>query len=211
MFTSLDGHCCYLVALEGPDRVGKATQSKMLAASLREKGFRAQVAEMPFRDGATYSQIYQMLGDGSVNDEPVVFQTLQAVNRKIFQSRDLQGMARQFDVVVLDRWTMSTRVYGSASGVAPATTALILRGLVEPDVTFVLDGGPFPKNNLDVWEADDEFQQLVRSGYREACEGKEDVVVIDAKRSKEDVHSKIVAELVSREIPAPKGPRASSM
>ena len=198
MFTS-NGYSCHLIAIEGPDRVGKATQAKMLEAALNERKIKATVEEIPYDEGVTHPEIYRMLKDGTVNQEPVVFQTLQGINRRYFQTKFLPNLASHFDVVVLDRWNLSTYVYGKASGVVEATTAAILKGVVEPDVTLVFDAPPFPKEGLDVWEADNVFQKRVREGYRDWCErDPKQFVKIDAGRPKDEVHQSVLEVVLPR-------------
>jgi dTMP kinase len=199
MYTAPNGNTCHLIALEGADRVGKQTQSKLLEEALNSKGFRATVEEIPYNDGVTHPEIYRMLKDGSVNRATEAFQTLQGVNRRFFQHSYLPNLAGHFDVVVLDRWNLSTRVYGAASGVSEDTTGIILHGIVDPDLVIVLDGKPFPKAGLDVWEADTEFQRTVREGYRNWCErDPQRYVKIDANGTKMQVHEQILERVLGR-------------
>lgn len=199
MFKSTSGHSCFLVSIEGPDRVGKATQAKLLEEGLNDKGYKTTLEEIPYNDGVTYPEIYRMLKDGTVNLEPAVLQTLHAINRRFFQHSYLPNLATHFDVIVLDRWNLSTYVYGSVSGVSQEVTENLLKGIVEPDLVIVLDGNAFPKNNLDVWEADSEFQQKVRAGYRSWCERRPDhFVKIDANSTKMHVHQQVMEQVLRR-------------
>jgi len=63
MYTSPNGNTCHLIALEGADRVGKATQSTMLEEALNSRGIKATVEEIPYDDGVTHPEIYRMLKD----------------------------------------------------------------------------------------------------------------------------------------------------
>ena len=199
MFTAPNGKSCFLVALEGADRVGKATQSKLLEEGLNANRHKATIEEIPYDDGVTHPEIYRMLKDGTVNLEPAVLQTLHAINRRFFQHSFLPTLAGHFDVVVLDRWNLSTRVYGAASGVSEPVTENLLVGIAEPDVVIVLDGKPFPKEGLDVWEADTEFQRSVRAGYRAWCErDPHRYVKFDANGTKMQVHERILECVLGR-------------
>lgn len=197
MFRAPNGKSCHLIALEGADRVGKATQAALLEEGLTAERIKTVVEEIPYDDKITYPEIYRMLKDGSVNLEPAVLQTLHAVNRRHFQQTYLPTLATHFDVVVLDRWNLSTRVYGAASGVKEEVSENLLKGIVEPDLVFVLDGKPFPKEGLDVWEADTDFQRAVRAGYQEWCEREPDKYVkIDANHPKKGVHLQILTRVL---------------
>lgn len=215
MYTSPSGNTCIVIAIEGPDRVGKATQAKMLGHALMGCGpynrdipttktpwWGNKVFEVPWDDGPIYDEIYRMLEDGTAMKYPVVFQTLHAANRRIFQARELADHASWAEVAILDRWTLSTRVYGTCDGVPVETTERILDGVIEPDLTFVFDGEPFPKDNLDSYESNNEFQQRVRAEYLTWCDrDPSKYVKINAHRAELEVHAEIfgrVREVVGK-------------
>lgn len=199
MIQAPNGHDCHLIAIEGPDRVGKATQARMLKDHLNKDKITATVEEVPYDDKITHPRIYEMLHDGTATDFPVVFQTLQGINRRIFQATFLPTLARYHDVIILDRWNMSSRVYGEASGVTKPTTDAILKGILEPDLTFVFDSNPYPKEGLDAWEADLAFQSRVRELYLRECEANPDnYVKIDAGHSREIVHDQVFKQVIER-------------
>lgn len=166
MFYSSQGQC-FLIAIEGPDKVGKATQAELLEDKLQRRGIKAMTVEVPWKDDVTYDLIYSMLKSGEAKEHPIVFQTLQATNRRILQETYLPNLTTHFDVVILDRWTPSTWAYGAASGIPTRVNEVILQGLVEPDFTIILDGVPFGHEREDTYEADNVFQQEVRRQYRE--------------------------------------------
>lgn len=193
MFKAPSGKECTLIAIEGPDRTGKATQAQMLEEALCKHNHKATVEEVPYDDGVSYPKIYEMLRDGTALQFPVVFQTFQGINRRYFQRRFLPTLAGHYEVVILDRWNLSTRVYGAASGVSADATDAILKGVVEPDLTLVFDGEPFPKEGLDSYELNTELQQTARRGYLSYCEQWPDrFVKIDAGRPKAMVHHDVL-------------------
>ena len=183
MFKCRQGSC-FLVAIEGADSVGKATQAALLEKGLNDKGIRAFRTEVPWGDNLTYDPIYKMLREGTALSEPVVFQALQACNRRTMQGTYLPNLSRHFDIVILDRWTLSTRVYGAATGVTSRQTKLLLDGVIEPDLTLVLDGEAFGEVS-DSYEADTTLQQIVRQGYRDWVAGHQDAILFDARQDKE--------------------------
>lgn len=199
MFTTSRGHRCVLVAIEGADRVGKATQAAMLEGALQRHRVKATVEQIPFDDKVTHPEIYRMLRDGSVRRFPTLFQALQGINRRFFQAQFLPVLALHHDVVILDRWNLSTVVYGEVGGVPREETDEILRDIVDPDLTIVLDGPPWPRDDLDTLEADDDFQRRIRSAYREACEHAPDArVLVDAGRHRDIVHRDILNAVGAR-------------
>jgi thymidylate kinase len=197
MFKAPNGRQCTLIAIEGADRVGKATQAKMLEKALCRLKHKTTVEEIPYDDGVSHLKIYEMLRSGSALQFPVVFQTLQGLNRRYFQTRFLPTLAGHYDVVVLDRWTTSTRVYGAASGVSEETTNAILEGIIPADLTLVLDRLPLPKTDLDSYELNTELQQTVRRGYASYCERwPQQFVKIDGDGPRDAVHDAMLREVL---------------
>jgi len=167
MYTSPNGHRCLIVALEGPDRIGKSTQAQRIAHALKERKIRGAVEKAPFKDGVTYDRIYEMLRTGEAVEHPVVFQSFMGINRRLFQTQYLPDLAQEMDVVVLDRWNVSTLVYGSEGGVSAATTWCILKGILEPDLVFLFTGEPFASPDTDdAYEADKDYQRRIQDTYK---------------------------------------------
>lgn len=167
MYKSPKGDTCLFIALEGGDRLGKSTQARLLESMLERAGVRVIFDKSPYKDDATYERIYEMLETGDAVRHPVVFQATYGANRRFFQQQLLPTLAGHFDVVLMDRWTLSGRVYGSETGVPEKDTECIQKGLVEPDFTVVFDGTPFPaQDNGDSYETDTSFQRRIRDRYR---------------------------------------------
>jgi thymidylate kinase len=185
MYESPKGHRCFIVALEGADRLGKSTQAKLVEAKMEAEGIRGVLDKCPYKDGVTYERIYEMLRTGEAKQHPIVFQTLQGANRRAFQNKLLPTLALHFDVVLIDRWSTSTWVYGTQDGVPPEATEAILSGLVEPDLVYVFDGEQFDAPDADdAYEADKEFQIRVRNGYRQWVQDHDNHHLINANRDK---------------------------
>jgi thymidylate kinase len=156
-----------LIAIEGPDRVGKATQSKMLVEKLKKFCFTAVRKEVPFNDFITHRVIYWMLHNGYAKRFPNAFQFVQFVNKFLFQFTVLLYLRLTYDYVILDRWSLSAVVYGDATGVNPAFNRFLYSLLVRPDLTLVLEGSRFNRNDkADTYETDTTLQAMVKSGYR---------------------------------------------
>lgn len=203
-----------MVAIEGPDRLGKETQSKKLEKALQGNGtqpfWTALRVEVPYQDGTSrepgglHHEIYDMLKDGSARKFPVAFQTLHVANRLHFQYNVLPTWEHR-DVFIFDRWNLSTRVYGACDGVSQEVTDRILQNVMDPDICFVFDGEPFHKEGLDSYEKDDEFQRRVRGLYRELSDQDPTCVRIDANRDPEVIHKEIWDRLRPL-LPTPRTP-----
>lgn len=154
------------VAICGHDSCGKKTQSTMLVERLELEGYRAVRVEIPRYDTVTGRMIKKMLFDGSAIRRPKIFQMLHFLNKFFFQVFVLPYLVLRNDFVVLDRWSLSSIVYGTASGVGERFVRFLSKFLVNPDMTFVLCGGSYPRGGKDSYELNVELQSRVRMLYR---------------------------------------------
>lgn len=190
-----------IIVFEGADRCGKATQSKMLRDHLNFSGQSAKIVEVPIRSAVSYRLVYWMLHNGLAKKLPKLFQVLQFLNRKIFQIFTLPSLESEYDVLILDRWSLSTIVYGGAEGVSEKFTVGLSNMLRKPDHTIILLGPSFPHDAEDVYEADTELQRKVREGYSSwAFSHPLETSVLDCKQDKKILSKKIQAILKAKGI-----------
>lgn len=177
-----------LVVVEGPDKVGKETQSKRLARYLEMCGRRVRRIEVPVHDGITYRLIYWMLRNGLAVRWPNAFQFVQFLNKWLFQVVALPWLRWKHDYVIFDRWAASAVVYGDATGVSPGFNRWLYRRLKRPDLTVVLMGPSFDADREDdAYEKSRSLQRLVRVGYRTWVEEDERSELLDANLPRETV------------------------
>lgn len=185
-----------IVVIEGPDRVGKQTQTNLLKNHVEYLGMRAKIVEVPIRSAVTYRIIYWMLHNGLAKKFPKTFQWLQFLNRKIFQVFVLPKLEKQYDVIILDRWSLSTIVYGGAEGVPESFAIGLSNRLRSPDHTIILLGEAFPHEAEDAYEADSELQHKVRIGYAQwAANNPGTVTLIDSRQDRSDILNRIKVSL----------------
>ena len=96
-------------------------------------------------------------------------------------------------VVIFDRWHVSSWVYGLSAGMLPSKLDVISEGMLDPDITFVLDGEGFDRPELedDAYGDDSSFQNKVRARYREHGVNATGVIHINADRDKEIIQEEI--------------------
>lgn len=184
-----------IVAIEGADKVGKQTQTTMLVNTLGRYGDKVKLVEVPFRDGATHKLIYWMLANGMAKRFPHLFQFVHFVNKFIFQFTYLVWLRLTHDVIVLDRWALSSIVYGDATGVNKLFNRFLYWFLISPDVTIILHGPSFKRDEKadDVYEKDSDLQSAVKSGYYDwANEHPENHELIDNQGAKDEVASRVL-------------------
>lgn len=187
-----------MIVIEGPDRVGKATQAELLRQKLAELGYRAAKVEVPIRTNFAYHVVYWMLRNGLAKSLPRVFQSFQFLNRRIFQGRDLPEMERYYDYVIMDRWSLSTVVYGAATGVSKRFTEKLYDRLRRPDHTFIILGPSHRHEAEDVYESDTKLQQDVRVGYSTWAALNEGVSTVLSSLDDREKTSREIISILSR-------------
>jgi thymidylate kinase len=110
-----------------------------------------------------------MLKNGSAKRFPNVFQSVQFLNKLLFQTFLSFNTTGKYDFVILDRWKLSGEVYGSVEGVNPLLLRTYNWILFDPNVTFVLTGQPWrtSTDGRDVYEKDGILQEKVRALYQD--------------------------------------------
>ncbi len=190
-----------LIVVEGPDRVGKNTQCHLLKETFARYGMLAIVIEVPIKSALTYRIIYWMLQNGFAKKFPKIFQWFQYLNRRIFQESKLPILEGRYDVIIMDRWSLSTIVYGIAEGVSKKFTMSLADKLRRPDYTIILHGHAHEHTIEDVYEADKDLQKKVRLEYvRWAINNLDSSTLIDCQQSKMTVAKKIKEALQNSKI-----------
>lgn len=190
-----------IIVIEGADRCGKATQAKLLREYLISFGIMSTIVEVPIKSAITYRIIYWMLQNGFAKKYPKLFQVFQFLNRKIFQILTLPSLEQEYDVIIFDRWSLSTIVYGGASGVSEQFTIELSKRLRQPDHTFILSGESFPHVAEDVYEADSNLQKEVRIRYTAwAVDNPDDVTAISCRQDKKKIAKHIREVLKSKKL-----------
>lgn len=181
-----------IVCIEGADRHGKTTQSKHLLSALIDEGLCPELIKVPYDDGFTHRLIYSMLADGRAKRYKNAFQFMNFVNKLMFQLFVLPFKLFKNDVIILDRWKLSSIVYGTCDGADPSFCRLIQRFLLAPDATFVLTGEGFQRTDADCYEDDVDFQRRVNDMYERMAASRSDCYGIDAQLGRDVVHERIL-------------------
>jgi dTMP kinase len=217
----------FLVALEGIDGAGKATQGALLRDHLAARGLSASVRSYPVYDSFFGATIRRMLdGEGGPSAAEVDPRSM-ALWYALDRQDDLRRSPLTGDVVVLNRFTLSNAVYQSArveeAGVQPAdeVCAWVMElenrrlGLPVPDLTVVLDVPPtlsyeraeararVRDDRPDVYERAGGLLARARARYLRAAEELDGVVVVacgdeGGSRSVGDVHADVRARVEER-------------
>jgi dTMP kinase len=185
-----------LIAFEGLDGAGKATQVSLLAAALST----VDVVSFPRYDAFFGRHIRALLASGEA-------MTVDPRSMALWYALDRAQWAhdRKPGSFILNRYTLSNAVYQSARAGDPTLFDWVLRleyeelGIPRPDLTVVLDVPPEVSRTRvvgregdgDVYERSASLQSRVRDGYLEAAARLPDVIVVSGAGAPNEVHAAV--------------------
>ena len=200
------------ITIEGPDGGGKTTQMNMLVPALEEQGLDIVRTREP---GGTDigDQIRSVIMDmKNKSMDPRAEILLFCASRAQLVSELIRPSLASGKIVLCDRYADSTMAY---QGYGHGLDRTVLKNLLEfatgglkPDLTILLDisaeaGLRRRITNHDEWNRMDDyalqFHERVRKGYLEMATAEPvRFAVINADRSKEEIHDEIVAVIMRK-------------
>ena len=195
-----------LIAIEGLDQSGKATQAELLRDQLREGGTRARLVSFPDYGTSIGEEIARAL-QGEREYGPEVMQLLYIANR-YERKADLERWLDGGLVVVCDRYAASSVAYGEAQGLDVDWLTQTQRFLPVSDLTILLDIAPElaverKAKGRDRYERDLSLLGRVRDSYVRQAE-QAGWVLVDGNRGKADVAAEISSLLAMLRLEPPK-------
>lgn len=198
----------FFLSFEGGEGVGKTTQIAKLAHAFEAAGSPVVVTREP-GGSQVANRIRSLLLDSRMKGlTPLAELFLYEASRAQHVLDTIQPALASGKVVICDRFADSSVVYqGVARGLkGPLVRELnrLATGGLRPDLTFVLDLDPRiglarvgSRGILDRIESEAlSFHRAVRSGFRRlAREEPRRVKIIDASRSRDDIHAAILRHL----------------
>ena len=194
-----------MIAIEGLDQSGKATQGERLRDRLRDEGTRARLVSFPDYGTAIGEELARAL-QGEREYSAEVMQLLYIANR--YERRDdLERWLSGGLVVVCDRYIASSVAYGEAQGLDAAWLTQTQSFLPRADLTILLDVGPKLAAERKVvgrdrYERDLALLERVRQSYLRQAEEQDDWVRVDGERTKIEVAQDIFS-LISERYSSP--------
>lgn len=181
-----------LIVLEGIDKAGKDTQSKLLEGRLAGRGLRVKCISFPDYGTPIGKEIKKFL-QGKLDLRPEVRQLLYVANRWERQ-RDLEEWLEKGMYVIADRYIPSGLVYGLANGLNLNWMLKLEEGLPAADIIIVIDisaeASYHREKKKDIYEKDMIFLGKVRSSYLELAR-KFNWLIINGEMSVDEVSQRI--------------------
>ncbi len=175
------------IAFEGIDGSGKSLMARMAHEHLGSCGLPSLLTFEP-----TKGPIGAIIRDSLDNVllQPGTEALLFAADRIQHQAEVIDPAVERGEIVVSDRYLMSSLAYQQARGLSLESLRSVNRWAREPDLTFLMDvpaeTGVSRLNGSDNFE-NIEFLSKVRDRYLELADSMENVVIIDATPSIDDV------------------------
>lgn len=181
-----------LIILEGCDRVGKSTHSKLLVQALKEEGHEAEVLQFPDRSTMIGSVINKYL-EGSADLDDHAIHLLFSANRWEVVPKMLKSLNNGISLIV-DRYAYSGVAFSAAKkGMNLEWCKQSDVGLPKPDLVLYLELPPGTNTSRsgfgDERYENEEFQKKVKHVYSSLKD--DSWKVVNADQNIQDVHLEI--------------------
>lgn len=190
-----------IIVIEGSDQAGKKTQSQLLAQALKARKIKTKVFSFPDYTTPLGKEIDNFL-HGKRKFPPQVIHCLLAANRWE-KLQEIKKAHSENSILIMNRYYQSNLVYGIVNNLNLKWLQNLDDGLPKADLVIVLDVSQKEsfsrkKSKRDKFEKDRKFLEQISKTYRKLAK-KLDWKLVDASRTKEDVHQSIM-EILSKKI-----------
>lgn len=189
-----------IVVIEGTDKAGKTTQSRMLLEALKNSGKVCVILDFPDYATPIGREIAAFLG--GKRDYPSEAKHLLFSANRWEKKKEIESMLENGTFVVMNRYWQSNLVYGEANGMDPGWLMRLDKGLPKEDLVIVLLVNPtLSSKRADVQDVFEANAQLAARAYKNYTKYAKQFKwkVLEGSKSKEQVHQEIM-KIVRREL-----------
>ena len=189
-----------IIVVEGTDKAGKTTQSRMLAEAIKVLGKISVVIDFPDYTTPIGMEIKAFLD--RKRDYPAEAKHLLFSANRWEKKKEIESMLENGTIVIMNRYWPSNLIYGAANGMDTEWLLMLDKGLPKEDMVIVILVNPGVSTKraetLDAFESD---KQLAAKAYRNYLKYAKQFrwKVIDGSKSKEQVHQELV-KLIRKEL-----------
>lgn len=183
-----------IIVVEGTDKAGKETQSRLLINALKISGIRC--AKMDFPDYTTpIGREIRAFLDGRRNYTMEVKHMLLSANRWE-KKNEIERMIKKDTIIIMNRYYQSNIVYGVSHDLGLEWLLNLDKGLPKEDLAIVLEVSPNISyqrvpGDRDTFEMDQKLLMKVHKNYRILAK-QFNWKIIDGDRDTEQVHNEIM-------------------
>lgn len=189
-----------IIVLEGTDKAGKTTQSRMLAEAIKALGKVCVVIDFPDYTTPTGMEIRAFL-DGR-RDYPAEAKHLLFSANRWEKKKEIESMVENGTIVVMNRYWQSNLVYGAANGMDAGWLLRLDKGLPKEDLVIVILVNPGTSaKRAETQDAFESNPQLAARAYKNYLKFAKQFKwkVIDGSKSKEQVHQEVM-KIIRKEL-----------
>jgi dTMP kinase len=188
-----------IIVIEGMDKAGKKTQSRLLINALKFSGNVCTIMDFPDYTTPIGQEIRAFL-DGNRNYTLETKHFLMSANRWE-KKKEIESMMENGTIIIMTRYYQSNLVYGVSHGLNLKWLLNLDRGLPKEDVVIVLEVNPNTSykrapESRDTFEIDQKLLTKVHKNYRKLAK-QFNWKVINGERVSGEVHNEIM-KIVSK-------------
>ncbi|HEX5979403.1 MAG TPA: dTMP kinase [Nitrososphaeraceae archaeon] len=183
-----------IIVVEGTDKAGKGTQSRLLINALKISGVRCVKIDFPDYTTPIGQEIRAFL-DGRRNYTMEVKHMLLSANRWE-KKNEIERMKKKDTIIIMNRYYQSNLVYGVSHDLGLEWLLNLDKGLPKEDLAIVLEVNPNISyqrvpGDRDTFEMDQKLLMKVHKNYRLLAK-QFNWKIIDGDRDTEQVHNEIM-------------------
>jgi dTMP kinase len=183
-----------IIVIEGTDKAGKETQSRLLINALKFSGKVCIIVDFPDYTTPIGQEIRAFL-NGRRNYAIEVKHMLLSANRWE-KKKEIESMIDKGTIIIMNRYYQSNLVYGVSHGLNLKWLLNLDRGLPKEDVVIMLEVNPDTSyrrvpEDRDTFEVDQKLLTRVHKNYLKLAK-QFNWKVINGEKISEDVHNEIM-------------------
>ncbi len=189
-----------IIVIEGTDKAGKTSQSRMLAETLKVSGKVCVILDFPDYTTPIGMEIKAFL-EGKRDYLPEVKHLLFSANRWE-KKKEIESLLENGTIIVMNRYWQSNLVYGVANGMDINWLLRLDKGLPKEDIVLVILVNPsISAKRAEMQDAFESDPQLAAKAYKNYLKFAKQYrwKVIDGSKSKEQVHQEIT-KIIRKEL-----------
>lgn len=181
-----------IIVLEGIDKAGKSTQSKLLMDYLKLSGKICTLITFPDYTTSIGAEIKAFL-EGK-RDYPIELKHILLSANRWEKKKEIESMVDSGTIVIINRYYQSNLVYGTSNGLNLRWLLSLEKGLPTADLVIVLDVTPriTLKRSLepDEFEKDVSLLQNVYKNYHKLAKLFR-WKILNAEKSRDQIHDEV--------------------
>ncbi len=189
-----------IIVIEGTDKAGKTSQSRMLAETLKASGKICVILDFPDYTTPIGMEIKAFL-EGKRDYLSEVKHLLFSANRWE-KKKEIESMLENGTIIVMNRYWQSNLVYGVANGMDTNWLLRLDKGLPKEDIVLVILVNPsISANRAEIQDMFESDSQLAAKAYKNYLKFAKQYrwKVVDGSKSKEQVHQEIT-KMIRKEL-----------